>query len=166
MSTIHTLESTTTPSTLNRRGAVRGLQHVGSVLAGLVSIVAASTIVDAACRALGLFPPVDAPPMADGLFLLALAYRATIGVGGSYLTARLAPARPMRNALVLGTLGLCLGAAGTAANWGVGPLWYALGVTASAVPCAALGGYLALQRHVMQVFRRDHPCSPSPSATS
>ena len=48
-----------------------------------------------------VFPPLDAPPMSGRLFLLAFAYRFVFDVAGSYLTARLAPDRPMRHALDL-----------------------------------------------------------------
>jgi hypothetical protein len=42
--------------------------------------------------------------MGDALFLLATAYRIVYGVAGSYVTARLAPDRPMQHALALGML--------------------------------------------------------------
>jgi hypothetical protein len=56
-------------------------------------------------HATGVFPPFG-QPMADALFLLATAYRIVYGVAGCYLTARLAPDRPMRHALALGVVAL------------------------------------------------------------
>ena len=69
-------------------------------------------------------------------------YRFLFDVAGSYLTARLAPDRPMRHALALGAIGLVLSIAGAVALWSVGPAWYPLGLAASALPCAWLGARL------------------------
>ena len=80
--------------------------------------------------------------MSNGLFLLAFAYRFIYDVAGCYLTARLAPHRPMRHALVLGSIGLVLSIAGAIAMWDAGPAWYPLGLAVSALPCAWLGGRL------------------------
>jgi hypothetical protein len=121
----------------------RTLRRVGAVLAGLVAIFAVTTAIDAVMHATGVFPPFDAPPMAGGLFLLAFAYRLIFGVAGSYLTARLAPDRPVQHAMVLGTIGLALSIAGAVAFWGAGPAWYPIAVAASALPCAWIGGRLA-----------------------
>lgn len=84
--------------------------------------------------------------MSDALFLLAFAYRFLYDVAGCYLTARLAPSRPMWHALVPGVIGLCLSLVGAVAMWDAGPAWYSLGLAASALPCAWLGGRLAPRR--------------------
>jgi hypothetical protein len=120
----------------------RRLHSAGAVAAGLVAIFAVTTATDAVMHATGVFPPPQAPPMSSPLFLLAFAYRFVFDVAGSYLTARLAPRRPMRHALVLGTIGLLLSIAGAIALWDAGPAWYPLGLAASALPCAWLGGRL------------------------
>ena len=41
--------------------------------------------------------------MSDALFLLATVYRSLYAVAGSYVTARLAPHRPMKHALAGGS---------------------------------------------------------------
>jgi hypothetical protein len=112
------------------------------VLAGLVAIFAVTTATDLVMHAAGVFPPRTASPMAGALFLLAFAYRFVFDVAGSWLTARLAPDRPMQHALVLGAIGLVLSIAGAAAFWDAGPHWYPLAIAASALPCAWLGGRL------------------------
>jgi hypothetical protein len=83
---------------------LRLLRSVGAMLAGLVAIFVLSIGTDMALHASGIFPPFG-QPMADALFLLATAYRIVYGVAGSYVTARLAPDRPMRHALALGIVG-------------------------------------------------------------
>jgi len=120
----------------------RPLRSVGAVAAGLVAIFAVTTATDAVMHATGVFPPVDAPPMSSALFLLAFAYRFVFDVAGCWLAARLAPSRPMRHALVLGSIGVLLSVAGAIAMWGAGPGWYPITLAASALPCAWLGGRL------------------------
>jgi hypothetical protein len=120
-------------------------RSIGAVLAGLVAIFAVTTVTDVVLHATGIFPPWG-QPMSDRLFLLATAYRIVYGVAGSYLTARLAPDRPMRHALWLGLVGLVISIAGAVATWRLGPefgpKWYPLAVAAMALPCAWVGGKL------------------------
>jgi hypothetical protein len=58
---------------------------------------------------------------------LATLYRTIYGVGGAYLTARLAPSRAMLHAMVLGALGFIASLAGAVATWNkmeiYGPHW-------------------------------------------
>ena len=123
----------------------RTARSIGAVLAGFVTIFAVTTATDVLLHATGVFPPWG-QPMSDRLFLLATAYRIVYGVAGSYLTARLAPDRPMRHALWLGFVGVVFSIAGTVATWGrgpeFGPKWYPLALVAIAIPCAWAGGRL------------------------
>jgi hypothetical protein len=119
----------------------RTLRRAGAVLAGLLAIVVLSTAADAVLHATGVYPPFP-EIMADGLFLLATAYRIVFGVAGSWLTARLAPDHPMRHALALAGIGTALSIAGAAAMWQYGPAWYSLAIIAISFPCAWLGGRL------------------------
>ena len=132
-----------------------GLRSAGAVLAGLVAIFAITTATDMLLHAIGIFPPFG-QPMSDGLFVLALLYRIVYGVAGSYLTARLAPDRPMGHALALGLVGLALSIAGAVATWGkgpeFGPKWYALAVAATAIPCAWAGGKIREARAAPRVI--------------
>ena len=131
-------------------GQPRRLRSVGAVAAGLVGIFAVTTGVDAVMHATGVFPRADgrpsSVPMSHGLFAFAFAYRFFIDVAGSWLTARLAPRRPMFHALVLGAIGLVLSIAGAVAMWDPRRAWYPLALAASALPCAWLGGRLVRGR--------------------
>src|SRR4051812_49433757 len=120
----------------------RRLRSVGAVVAGLMSIFAVTTAVDAVMHATGVFPPLGAPPMSDALFAFAFGYRFIIDIAGSALTARLARRRPMRHALVLGGIGLVLSIAGAVAMWDASRAWYPIALAASALPCGWLGGRL------------------------
>ncbi len=123
----------------------RVLRSIGAVLAGLVAIVVLSTATDMVLHATGVYPEVG-KPMSDALFLLALAYRTVYAVAGCYLTAWLAPQKPLRPALALGVIGLAVSIAGAAATWNrgpaFGPRWYPLALIATALPCAWAGGRL------------------------
>jgi hypothetical protein len=104
---------------------------------------------DSVLHATGVFPPWG-HPMADSLFGLALAYRVVYGVAGAYLTARLAPAAPMRYALILGVVGFVISLAGALATIGqgpaFGPLWYPLALVIVTLPVSWLGGWLLARR--------------------
>lgn len=91
-------------------------KSIWAVVAGLLAIIIVTTIVDIVLHAIHVYPPMD-QPINDGMALLATAYRVVISVGGAYLTARLAPDRPIRHALILGYLGVFLGLVGVVATW-------------------------------------------------
>src|SRR6266700_2716550 len=139
--TAHALRPATNLTTST--SPLRVWRLIGAVLAGLVTIFAVTTALDALLPATGVFPPISTTaPMSSALFLLAFAYRFVIDVAGCYLTARLAPDRPMRHALALGGIGLVLSIGGAVAIWNAGPAWYPIALAASALPSAWLGARL------------------------
>lgn len=140
MTSIHA--SVATAHTTRNGTRTQRLRSVGAVAAGLIAIFAVTTALDAVMHLTGVFPPLGAPPMSDALFAFAFAYRLVIDVAGSALTARLAPRRPMRHALVLGGIGTVLSVAGAAAMWDPRHAWYPIALAASAFPSAWLGGRL------------------------
>ncbi|HUX43874.1 MAG TPA: hypothetical protein VMV57_03895 [Terracidiphilus sp.] len=127
----------------------RMLRSGGAVFAGVLVGVVLSLATDMLLRAMGVLPELGVRA-ADGALLLATAYRTVYGVAGSYLTAMLAPQRPMLHALVLGFLGLCATVAGTLATWNkgpeYGPHWYPIALIVLALPTAWVGGKLYLLR--------------------
>ncbi len=68
-------------------------------------------------------------------------------VAAAWLTARIAPDRPMRHALILGGVGTVLALIGLLATWnrGLGPNWYPLALVLLARPRCWLGGWLYLR---------------------
>jgi len=130
-------------------GSRRIGRSIGAILAGLAAIFILSLGTDVVLHAAGVFPPWGRP-MSNALFLLATAYRTVYSVAGCYLTARLAPDRPMRHALWLGVVGLVLSTVGAVATWNrgpaFGPKWYPLALIALAMPCAWVGGRIARTR--------------------
>ena len=113
-------------------------RSIGAIVAAIVFGIITSLGTDAL-----VFPP-KGQPVPDGLFLLATAYRTLYGVAGSYLTARLAPKRPMLHCMILGTLGLVVCAAGAVTTWDkgpeFGPKWYPLSLVVLALPQSWAGG--------------------------
>jgi hypothetical protein len=83
-------------------------------------------------------------PINDSLALLATSYRVVISIAGAWLTARLAPDKPMKHALILGVVGTFLGLVGVVATWnqGLGPRWYPVLLAGDT---AVLGGREALR---------------------
>ena len=73
-----------------------------------------------------------------------------ISVAGAWLTARLAPGRPVKHAMILGYVGTALGASGVITTWNLalGPRWYPIALAVLAIPQCWLGGTL---------YERGHP---------
>ena len=123
-------------------------RSIGAVLAGFVAVVILSIGTDVLLRAAGVSPPLG-QTMSNPLFLLVTAYRTVYAVIGSYLTARLAPYKPMQHALVGGLIGLVLSIVGAVATWNkteLGPHWYPLALVVTALPTAWLGGKLRVMQ--------------------
>lgn len=114
-----------------------------AIVAGVLFTVVVTTLVDIALHAARVFPRMG-EPLSDSLALLATAYRIVISIGGAWLTARLAPDRPMRHALILGLVGVVLGLAGLVATWNLalGPRWYPIALVVLAMPQCWVGGRL------------------------
>ena len=123
----------------------RLMRSVAAVLAGFFSVVVLSLGTDVLLHATGVFPPW-LEPMSTPLWLLTTGYRILFGIGGVYVTARLAPDRSMRHAMALGLLGLLASIAGLAGTWDkgpeFGPKWYPIALVLTAVPTAWAGAKL------------------------
>ena len=116
-------------------------KSIWAVVAGVLVIIVVTTLVDIVLHATGVFPPMD-QPINDALALLAASYRIVISVGGAWLTARLAPDKPMKHAIILGYVGIVLGLVGVVATWnlGLGPRWYPIALSVLAIPQCWVGG--------------------------
>lgn len=125
------------------------LRSINAVLAGIVVGVVLTVATDLVFHATGVFPPWR-QPVSSGPLLLATLYRSIYGVIGAYLTARLAPSRPMAHALAGGLIGLIVSTIGAVVTWNRGPAfgphWYPVALIVLALPTAWAGGKLAPQR--------------------
>jgi hypothetical protein len=123
------------------------LKSVGAVVAGFVIVVVLSLATDMLLHKTGVFPPWgESMTGYEGALLLATVYRTIYSVLGSYLTARLAPDKPMLHSLAGGIIGLILSIVGVVETWNKGPAfgphWYPIALVALALPGAWLGGKL------------------------
>jgi drug/metabolite transporter (DMT)-like permease len=120
-------------------------RSVGAIFAGFVAVVVLSLGTDFALHATGIFPPWR-QAMSDVLFLLATVYRTVYGIAGAYITARLAPRRPMLHAMVGCAVGMVVASAGAIATWNrgpeFGPHWYPIALIVLGPPTAWVGGRL------------------------
>jgi uncharacterized membrane protein HdeD (DUF308 family) len=118
-------------------------RSIAAVIAGVLLSALPAVATDLLMRAIGQLPALDERP-ADGPLLFATIYRTIYSIAGSYVTARLAPKRPMTHAMILGALGLLVTTAGAIATWNAGPAfepkWYPLALIALALPSAWIGG--------------------------
>ena len=122
-------------------------RSISAVLVGMIVGIVLSLGTDMVLHAARVFPPWgEAMAGYDGALLLATIYRTAYGVAGSYITARLAPDRPMGHALALGAIGLAVSIVGAVATWNklpsLGPHWYPVALIVLAMPPAWVGGKL------------------------
>ena len=123
-------------------------RSVWSIAAGFLVVVVLSIGTDAILHVAGVFPALG-KRMSDGLFILAASYRTVFGVVGSYITARLAPGKPMKHAMIGAAIGSVLATAGAVATWNrdLGPHWYPLALIATAFPTAWIGARIHLSQN-------------------
>ena len=124
-------------------------RSIGAVVAGFGATALLSVGTDAVMHATGVFPPWG-EPMANGLFVWAIVYRVVYTVLGGYVTATVAPGRPMSHVLALGAIGTLVATAGAVATWNAGPAlgprWYPVLVAVTGLPCVWAGGTLCVRR--------------------
>ena len=118
------------------------LRSILAIVAGFVTIGVLSVGTNAALHAAGILPDADQPIFDTGLLLLTMAYVAVYAIAGCYLTAMLAPNRPMLHALILGALGLVLNVVTAAGMRGQFPDWYLAAGVLLTMPYAWIGGKL------------------------
>jgi peptidoglycan/LPS O-acetylase OafA/YrhL len=121
------------------------MKSVLAVLAGLVVTITMSLGLDLLMYTTAMFP-ANSAEMTDAHWLIATAYRIVIAIFGSYVTARLAPSRPMKHALIAGGIGMSIATLGAVLSWNkgpdFGPHWYPLALVITALPCAWIGAKL------------------------
>jgi hypothetical protein len=123
-------------------------KSIWAVMTGILAVIGVTTLVDILLHVAHVYPPMD-QPLTDPLAALATAYRIPISIAGAWLTARLAPDRPLFHAMVLGYVGTVLGLVGVVTTWNkhLGPHWYPILLTILSVPQCWIGGVLFERRH-------------------
>jgi hypothetical protein len=120
-----------------------------SVVAGFIAVVVLSLGTDILLHYVAGFPKLG-QIYSDPQFLWATIYRTVYGVVGSYITAALAPRRPMKHALIGGCIGLVFAGLGVVASIvagpKMGPLWYPVALFVGVLPTAWLGGQIRVMQ--------------------
>ena len=116
-----------------------------AVLAGMGAGIALTLVTDLVLHTLRVFPPFG-ERVPDGLLSIAMGYRVVFGIAASYLTAYLAPYRPIAHAMIGGAFGFLASLAGAIGTWNGGPAyephWYPVALVVLALPQAWIGGWL------------------------
>jgi uncharacterized membrane protein len=116
------------------------LKSIWSVLAGMLANVILSLTTDTILEKTGIFTPPDQGFFVTWMIVTALAYRMVYTFLGGYVTARLAPDRPMRHVIILGTIGTVLSIVGIFVAWNLSQHWYPIALAVTAFPVTWMGG--------------------------
>ncbi len=120
------------------------LKSVGAILAGMIFIVISHSVTDLILESIGVFPPAGQGHLITWMAVTATIYRSIFTVAGGYVTAALAPSRPILHAVILGLIGLVIGTAAAIYTipMNLGPAWYPIALAVLGLPCTWLGGKL------------------------
>jgi hypothetical protein len=119
------------------------LKSIGAVIAGFATVAILSVATDAVLEGMHILPPQTQPQAYDSwMLLLALAYRSVYAVVGGYVTAALAPSKPMKHVKILAILGTVGGILGVVAGWNLSEHWYPIALAVTAFPLVWFGGTL------------------------
>lgn len=123
------------------------------MLAGFVFIFVTHSGTDFLLESLGIFTPPTQRFDTTWMVVTALVYRIIFSIAGCYLTAWLAPSRPMLHALILGSIGLVLSTAAAIVTipMDLGPAWYPISLAVVSLPCGWLGGKLYERRSGVRI---------------
>ncbi len=116
----------------------------------IVSIVAGFLVATALAFGAEMLLLKIAPALADpaaraqdiAALVVMLAYAAIALIAGAYVTARLAPRRPMMHAVILGVIALALALTESTVFWNVLPAWSHVASIVLVLPAAWFGGLL------------------------
>jgi len=122
---------------------MNSLKSIGAVVTGFLVVGILHTLTDFILEKTGIFPPPGQAAALETKYLaVAAVYRNIYNVFGGWITARLAPNRPVGHAIVLGALGSVANIVGGIVMWQIGAHWYPLILAVLALPSCWLGGKL------------------------
>ncbi len=122
------------------------LKSIGAIIAGFATGAVLSIITDIILQKAGVMktePFVENPVWLIAIIIL---YRTVFNTLGCYLTARLAPNKPMKHAIILGIIGVVLTIVGLIAMWDIPPRWYPISLIILTLPSAWLGGRMSFKK--------------------
>ena len=118
-------------------------KSVWPIIAGFLLLAVLSVGADMILR--GCFPKAFGPseaPMGALASVVTIFYASAFGVLSSYLTAALAPNRPVTHALALGAIVFLFALGGLISSWHRAPAWFNFGFLVVVFASAWLGGVI------------------------
>lgn len=112
------------------------------VFLGFVTVVILSIGTDTVLEQVGFFPPIGEGLFERRLLIIALLYRSLFTILGGYVTATLAPTKPMKHVMILGLIGTVAGTLGIIVGWNLSEHWYPIALALTAYPFVWMGGRL------------------------
>jgi hypothetical protein len=125
------------------------LKSIGAVVAGFVTCFALAIAMDVMLVMAHVFPdPMHPELFSDGQYAVITFYTAVFSAAGAWLTAKLAPSKPMSHAIALGVLGFIASSLGAYFNWAkaAGHEWYPIALIVIAIPSCWFGGWFYMKR--------------------
>ncbi len=132
------------------------LGSIFAVLVGFIVIFILSLGTDTILENAGIFPSIAEQQKYSfnilWMDLLALFYRVVYTILGGYITAKLAPNKPMRHVIILGVFGTVVAIVGNIvgsmipATKDVLPLWFMVALVLMQYPGVWIGGKLAIKQ--------------------
>lgn len=121
------------------------LKSIAAILAGFITGALLSIGTDFLMEKLGVMSAANFKQTSLSILLLVIAYRFIFNVIGCYITAALAPNKPMKHVMIIGIIGTVLSIAGALAMWDQAIPFYNIAIILISLPSAWLGGQLFLK---------------------
>ncbi|MFN0215877.1 MAG: hypothetical protein ACKVT2_16585 [Saprospiraceae bacterium] len=122
------------------------LKSIGAVIAGFALLVILSMTTDIILEKTGVMKTEPFSENPVWLIAIIILYRTIFNTFGCYLTARLAPNKPMKHAIILGIIGVVLTIVGLIVMWDIPPRWYPISLIVLTLPAVWLGGKIAIKK--------------------
>jgi hypothetical protein len=128
-------------------------RSIGAVAAGFILIGLLGYVADTVLQYFEILPVTGTIRFANWQSLLALSYHLIFTLIGAYLTATLAPNRPLNHTLALGVLGILISILGLIAiiAGDLAPAWYGWALILLSLPITWAGGKLFILRQQSKV---------------
>jgi hypothetical protein len=118
------------------------IKSIGAILSGMITGALLSIGTDLLLEKTGIFPSVHQGVFIWWMLLLALIYRAIYTAVSGYVTAALAPQKPLRHTMILATIGVAVTIIGSIVNWDKSQAWYPVALILITIPCTWMGGII------------------------